>query len=281
MAHIPSRVRQLIKNALYEDIGSGDITTDSILSPSRKGQAHIIAKDKAVIAGMPFAREVFGQVDRKLIFRTLVEDSSKVKKGDVVCKIEGSVASILKAERVALNILQRLSGIATLTNFFVERLKGLDTRIVDTRKTTPGLRYMEKYAVRAGGGHNHRFGLYDGILIKDNHIEAVGSIGRAVAKVRKASRSLKIEVETGNLKEVEEAIGAGVGIIMLDNMSLAMMKRAVKLIRKKDKGIIVEASGNVTLKTVRDIALTGVDMISVGALTHSAPSADLSLKMVR
>jgi len=270
----------LIKNALSEDIGSGDITTDSIVPSSRKGKAHIIAKDKAIVAGIPFAGEVFCQVDRRLRFRTLVADSGKVKKGDIICTIEGAAASILKAERVALNILQRLSGIATLTNQFVERVRGLDTRIVDTRKTTPGMRYIEKYAVRAGGGHNHRFGLYDGILIKDNHIEAAGSIRKAVAKVRKASRSLKIEVETDSLQEVAEAISARVHIIMLDNMSLTMMRKAVKMIRQKDKDIMIEASGNVSLDTVRDIALTGVDMISVGALTHSANAADLSLKMI-
>jgi len=277
---IPQDVKHFIKQALQEDIGSGDVTTDSTVHRSAKGHAKIIAKQKAVVAGTPFAAEVFRQVDRRITLRVNIADGRQVKKGSVICTIKGPAASILRAERVALNILQRLTGIATLTSEFVRQVKGLHTRIVDTRKTTPGMRFMEKYAVRTGGGSNHRFGLFDAVLIKDNHIKAAGGIGNAVEKVRDLHSRMKIEVETSNMKEVKEAVLSNADIIMLDNMSLAMMKKAVEGIRKSGQDTLIEASGNVTLANVRDIALTGVDMISVGLITHSAPAADLSLKMV-
>jgi nicotinate-nucleotide pyrophosphorylase (carboxylating) len=276
---VPIQVSEFIRRALEEDIGNGDITTESIIISSRKSKAVVFAKQNVVVAGLDFFSEVFKQIDNSIRVRIKVKDSERAKKGSTVCEITGPTASILKAERVALNILQRLSGIATFTSDIVNLVKKTGVKIVDTRKTTPCMRYMEKYAVRMGGGHNHRFGLYDGILIKDNHIKAAGGIEKAVKKIQDAHHLLNIEVEVKNIKEVKEALASGVHVIMLDNMSPSNMKKAVELIKKMNSDVIVEASGNVTKENIREIAATGVDLISIGALTHSAPAADLSLKI--
>lgn len=279
MVGVPRQVQEFIYHALAEDIGHGDVTTDSTVSQSLISKAEITTKQDAVIAGLDCAHEVFAQVDPSVRFRPLVKDGQRVGKGRVIARIQGPTRGILKGERLSLNILQRLSGIATLTRRFVERVKGFPVKIVDTRKTTPGMRYLEKYAVRTGGGGNHRFGLYDGILVKDNHIRAARGIRNAVHKARSIHHLLKIEVEVKDLRELKEALKAGVDVIMLDNMSIEMMKKAVSIVRGKKTMLLLEASGNVSLETVRDIASTGVDLISVGAITHSAPAVDLSLKI--
>ncbi len=278
---VPAQVSEFISRALEEDIGHGDITTDSIIIPSKKTRAVVVAKQSTVIAGLDFFAEVFKQVDPTVKIKLKVKDSKRAKKGSTICEITGPTHSILKSERVALNILQRLSGIATFTSDIVNLIKKTGAKVVDTRKTTPCMRFMEKYAVRMGGGHNHRFGLYDGILIKDNHIQAAGGIKHAVKKVKDVHHLLNVEVEVKNLKEVKEALESGVDVIMLDNMTPANMKKAVGLIKKDNSDVLVEASGNVTSENIRDIAATGVDLISIGALTHSAPAADLSLKIVK
>jgi len=276
--YIPHHVIKTLHLALEEDIGSSDITTILLVPEGDRAKALLIAKGNFIVAGIPFAREVFNIFDQDIAFRIYFSEGAKVSKGDVMAEISGKTRSLLSCERVSLNVLQRLCGIATLTNLFVEKVKGLGVKIVDTRKTTPGLRFMEKYAVRTGGGGNHRHGLYDGILIKDNHIEAAGSVTSAVAAARRAHHLLKIEVEVENLKELNEALSAGADVVMLDNMSVSDMREAVKLAKGK---AIIEASGNMTLDTVRIIAETGVDLISVGALTHSATAADISMKIVR
>lgn len=273
---IPLQVKRLIRQALSEDIGDGDITTRATIPQDHESEAELVAKGSFVVAGLPFVAEVFRAVDRTARFEPLVEEGSKVAKSSSIARLSGKTASLLQGERVALNILQRLSGIATLTGKFVEKTEGLACEVLDTRKTTPGMRFMEKYAVRMGGGTNHRMGLYDGMLVKDNHIRAAGGIRKAVKLAKKAARrGMKVEVEAETLEQVKEALEAGADIIMLDNMSPADMKRAVKLAKGKAK---LEASGNVTLKNVREIAETGVDYISVGALTHSAPAADISMR---
>ena len=271
----------MIKNALREDIGRGDITTESIIPAHHLSSASLTAKEGFILAGLPFAERTFHLVDRGIKFRSLKREGSRVKRGEMLATVRGKTKSILMAERVMLNILQRMSGIATLTDNYVRQVRGYKARIVDTRKTVPGLRYFDKYAVRAGGGENHRFGLYDAILIKDNHIEAAGGISRAVKLARtKSGGEIRIEVETGTLAEVREALSSETDIIMLDNMPLERIQKAVKLIRKNNKAVTIEASGNVSLSNVRAIAQTGVDMISVGALTHSVRAADISLRIV-
>jgi nicotinate-nucleotide pyrophosphorylase (carboxylating) len=275
---IPAHIKRFIAEALEEDTGSGDITTSLLIHPEQKSTALLIAKEGCVVAGLPFAREVFRTADETVRFEPQSEDGSKVRKSGVIARVSGKTRTLLTCERVALNILQRLSGIATLTNKFVEKTAGTKTRIVDTRKTTPGMRYMEKYAVRMGGGKNHRFGLYDGILIKDNHIEVVGGIKKAVKLAKQGSHLSKIEIETETLKEFKEALAAGADIIMLDNMSIKDIKEAVRLAKKK---VILEASGNVSLENVKELAETGVDLISIGGITHSAPAVDISMKIVR
>jgi nicotinate-nucleotide pyrophosphorylase (carboxylating) len=278
MMHIPFNIRNVLRRALEEDIGHGDITTAFTVPEGRIARALLVSKGNFIVAGMPFAREVFHILDPGIDFKAFREEGSKVTKGDIMAEISGDARVLLSCERVSLNILQRLCGIATLTSAFVKKVKGTGVKIVDTRKTTPGLRYMEKYAVRMGGGSNHRFGLYDGILIKDNHIEAVGGIAAAVSSARQAHHLSKIEVEVENLNEVKEAIHAGADVIMLDNMTVEDMKQAVDMAKGK---VIFEASGNMSLDRVRDVAETGVDLISIGALTHSAPAADISMKIVR
>jgi len=275
---IPPSVINIIYNALEEDIGQGDVTTNLLIPEDRKSKAYCIAKENFVLAGLPFVHEVFRILDPSILFKTLFNDGSKVKKGNIIAEVSGKTCVILKGERVSLNILQRLSGIATLTNRYVEKTRGLKAKIVDTRKTTPCHRFMEKYAVKVGGGYNHRFGLFDGILIKDNHIKTLGSIKKAVREAKKGHHLFKIEVEVKNLKELKEAIESGADIIMLDNMSVRDMKEAVKIAKGR---VMLEASGNISLENVREVAETGVDLISVGALTHSAPAVDISLKIVK
>jgi nicotinate-nucleotide pyrophosphorylase (carboxylating) len=274
---IPQSVSALIRSALEEDIGCGDITSSLIITEEHRSKAHIIAKDSFVLAGLPFVSEVFRILDASLSFRTFFKDGDQATKGDIIAEISGRTRSILSGERVSLNILQRLSGVATLTHSYVEIIRGTKARIVDTRKTTPCLRFMEKYAVRIGGGSNHRFGLFDGILVKDNHIRAAGSIKKALAMAKHGHHLLRTEVEVETLDELREAMDGSADVVMLDNMPVQLMKEAVKIAGGK---VLLEASGNVSIETVRSIAETGVDFISVGALTHSAPSTDISLKIV-
>ena len=268
---------EIIRLALDEDIFTGDITSESMIPDDVMAKASFLSKDNGIVAGLDVVKAVFHKVDQEIVFNKLVTDGTEICKGQIIAIAEGRAKSLLSAERTALNFLQRLSGIATNTSRYVKAVSGYKAVIVDTRKTTPGWRVLEKYAVRVGGGHNHRFGLYDAVLIKDNHIAVVGSIAKAVAMAReKIPHTMKIEVETENLDQVAEAIESGVDIIMLDNMSLDIMSEAVKLI---DGRALVEASGGVKLENVTDIAKTGVDLISIGALTHSAMPLDISMEM--
>lgn len=270
-------VDELIELALREDIGSGDITTDATVSPDIDGTGDVIAKDDFILAGLDVARNVFIRLDPQVFFSTTFKDGDSVKKGRIVFSVRGKLSSILKAERTSLNFIQRLSGIATLTRIYVDRLKGSSVRIVDTRKTTPGWRILEKYAVKIGGGSNHRMGLFDGILIKDNHIAACGGIRTAVDSARKRIHHLvKIEVEVTDMAELTEALSAGADVIMLDNMTPDQIRKAVKEINSK---ALVEVSGGVNLDNLSLLAETGVDFISVGALTHSAKNVDMSMKI--
>ena len=269
------RIDPLIRLALDEDIGVGDLTTESIVPPERTTRARIVAKANGVIAGLPVAERVLRAVDASARWRPRVRDGQRVRAGETVAEILGAARSLLTAERTLLNFLQRLSGVATTTARFVEAIAGLPTQILDTRKTLPGWRMLDKYAVRMGGGRNHRIGLFDGILIKENHIGMAGGIAEAVARVRRgAAPGLPIEVEVTTLDEVREALAAGADILLLDNMDLPTLREAVNLVAGRAK---TEASGGVRLDTVRAIAETGVDYISVGALTHSAPALDLAM----
>ncbi|PIS31591.1 nicotinate-nucleotide diphosphorylase (carboxylating) [Candidatus Saganbacteria bacterium CG08_land_8_20_14_0_20_45_16] len=270
----------IICKALKEDVGAGDITTRGVVARSIVVQGKIIAKEAGVIAGLPVAEEVFRQVDKKIKFSSAVKDGTWVKKGEVIATLTGPAQGILTGERVALNFLQRLSGIATLTHSFVFRVSCLGSlaRILDTRKTTPGLRELEKYAVRCGGGTNHRLGLYDAILIKDNHLAIAGGVQATVSRIKKEGwRRMKIEVEAKTLAQVKQAIALSVDRILLDNMNIKILREAVRLCQKA--GIKTEASGGISLKNVARVAATGVDFISVGALTHSAKALDISLKV--
>jgi nicotinate-nucleotide pyrophosphorylase (carboxylating) len=274
---ISQQIMKIIKNALAEDIGTGDITTQATISAKKKGRALAIAKDDFVIAGVDVFAETFKCLDKNIKVKKIIDDGSRVKKGALIAEVSGSLSNILKAERVSLNLFQRMSGIATLTTKYIEAVRGFKAVILDTRKTVPNLRILDKMAVRIGGGTNHRIGLYDGVLIKDNHIEAAGGITAAVNAQRKQlPRKMKIEVETKNLMEVKEALRCGVDIIMLDNMSVPAMKKAVDLVAGR---ALIEASGNVSLQNVAMIAAIGVDFISVGELTHSVRAADISLKI--
>ena len=276
-------IDNLINLALAEDVGSGDITTDAIVSQNVKGEAYVMAKEDMVLSGI----DVFKRVFQLLIqnyelgimnkFKERFKDGEIVRSGKIIIEISGNMRALLTGERTALNFLQRMSGIATLTQKFVNTVRKSKAKIIDTRKTTPNLRILEKYAVRCGGGLNHRFGLYDGILIKDNHIKAAGGIIKAVKRVRdNVPHLMKIEVETKSLKEVKDALNCKVDVIMLDNMDIPTIKKAVKLI---DKRALIEVSGGVNLKNVVQIASTGVDYISIGALTHSARAVDISMEM--
>jgi nicotinate-nucleotide pyrophosphorylase (carboxylating) len=267
------QIEPVINHALAEDLGYGDITTEALILPELRGRASIVVKANGILAGIEVARAVFHRVDPSLQFEALIPERSKVKPGDVIARVEGGVASILKAERVALNFLQRLSGIASETHRYVEAVRGLNVRIMDTRKTAPGLRFLEKYAVRVGGGYNHRLHLGGGVLIKDNHLAVLYSQGVSLKEIvaeakQKAPHNLEVEVEVRTVEEAMEATDAGADIIMLDNMSLEEMRRA-----------LLEASGGITLDNVRRVAETGVGFISIGALTHSAKALDISLEM--
>lgn len=270
--------KEIVRRALAEDIGRGDWTS-SIIPPDLSGRGVITAKAAGRIAGLPVAWAVFSELDPDLIWQPLVPEGAQVVRGQDVAVVQGRVASILQGERVALNFLQRASGIATLTAQYVAAVAGTKARIADTRKTIPGLRLLDKYAVRVGGGTNHRMGLDDAVLIKDNHIAACGGIRQAVEALRHSGApfTLQIEVEVTNLEQLQEALECGVQAVLLDNMNLAEMRRAVELAQGR---VILEASGGITLETVRAVAETGVDIISVGALTHSVKALDLSLNLV-
>jgi nicotinate-nucleotide pyrophosphorylase (carboxylating) len=275
------QVELVVEQALAEDLGSGDVTTEALIPPQLQGRASFLAKGRGILAGTEIARMVFYRVDPSLQFEVLISDGRQVKPGDVIASVEGMVASILKAERTALNFLQRLSGIASETHRYVEATKGLNVRIMDTRKTAPGLRFLEKYAVKVGGGYNHRFHLSDGVLIKDNHLAVLHSQGISMKEViarakQKAPANLKVEVEVKTAEEARQAAETGVDIIMLDNMNPADMRHAVELIGGR---ALIEASGGITLDNVRQVAETGVDFISIGALTHSVRALDISLEL--
>lgn len=275
------QVREIIDRALAEDLGQGDVTTEALINGSREGTGLITAKQEGVVAGMEVAMQVFRRVDPKLDVELLLEDGARVEPGSKIARVTGSIGSILKAERVALNFLQRISGIASETNRYVMRVEGLPVRIMDTRKTTPGLRSLEKYAVKAGGGMNHRMHLADGILIKDNHLAVLSAQGLGIEETiamarRNAPAELTVEVEVGTVSAALEAVQAGADIIMLDNMGLDDMRQAVQVIAGR---ALVEASGGITLDAVRTVAETGVDRISIGALTHSPRALDISLEI--
>ena len=273
-------IHQFIKNALAEDMGDGDHTSLACIPATAKGKAQLLVKQKGIVAGVELAVLIFKEVDKSLKVKVGIKDGQKVKKGDIVLTVEGSSRSILLAERLVLNCMQRMSGIATYTNELVKLCKGTQCKVIDTRKTTPTIRGLEKWAVVIGGGANHRIGLYDMILIKDNHIDYAGGIKQAIdsanAYLKKKNKKLNIEVETRSLEEVKQALAVGkIHRIMLDNFTPKDLEKAVKLINKKYE---TEASGGITEKTIRSFAKTGVDFISVGALTHSIKSLDLSLK---
>lgn len=269
-------IDNLIRTALREDIGTGDLTTASTVGFDAVISGRYVMKDDGVVCGLDIVRRVFDAIDSDVVYTPLVGEGDRVRRGDVIATVEGNAVAILSAERVGLNLLQHLSGIATGTRRAVDAVKGTKVRITETRKTTPGLRVLEKYAVRVGGGASHRFGLSDGILIKDNHIVAAGGIAAAVERARiRAPHTMKIEVETETLDQVREALDAGADIIMLDNMDCQMMREAVSLIAGR---ALTEASGNMGERDLSEVARTGVDVISIGALTHSVKALDISLK---
>ena len=270
-------IRHIVDYALNEDIGNGDITTNSLIPIDLKAKATMIAKSDGVIAGLEVAEYVFRTLDPDILWKTFVNDGDNVAKGTTILEITGSYRALLTGERLALNFLQRMSGIATMTANCLNTLKGYQTKILDTRKTVPGLRLLDKYAVLKGGGTNHRIGLYDMVLIKDNHIKVAGGITKAVAQIKKnIPANIQIEVETTTLDEVAEALSAGADIIMLDNMTTQTMAQSVILINGRAK---VEASGNMTIDRLREVAATGVDFISIGALTHSVVALDISMNI--
>ena len=276
-SELPADISQYINRALKEDIGSGDVTTDTIVPANAVLRGRIVAKENGVVAGLAIARQVMLSLDHGIEFVAKVEEGTKVERGTVLVELEGPARALLTGERIALNFLGRMSGIATLTRKFVDAVSGTKAVILDTRKTAPGLRLTDKLAVRLGGGQNHRTGLFDMVLIKDNHIDFAGSITAAVERVRASGTKLEIEVETRTLDNVREALSLGVGRILLDNMSTDTMREAVAIAHGRAK---LEASGNVTLDNVLEVAGTGVDYISVGALTHSPKVFDVSLEFV-
>lgn len=270
-------IRNFLHAAIAEDLGSGDVTTLLTVDDAGRGRAEIVAKQDMVVAGLPFAAEIFRLRDPKTVFKADVSDGESIPNGRVIASIEGNNRALLESERVALNILQRLSGISTLTALYVKAVSGLPVKILDTRKTVPGMRDLEKYAVRTGGGFNHRTGLYDGILVKENHIVSSGGITSAVGRLKRgAPHLLKIEVEVTSILQLKEALDAGADVIMLDNMDIKEIREAVNLVNGR---IPLEVSGNISLSNVREVAETGVQMISVGAVTHSAPATDMSMLM--
>lgn len=272
-----SEIKKIIKRALKEDIAKGDITTNAIISKKAKSIGRFLVKSDGVICGLPIAKMVFEELDKNISFKMFYKDGDFVKAGTIAAEIKGSEKALLTGERTALNFMQRLSGIATMAHSYAEKLKGTSAQLLDTRKTVPGLRMLDKYAVKKGGGKNHRIGLFDMVLIKDNHIKAAGSITKAVSLIRKNyGNKFKIEVETKNIDEVREALETKADIIMLDNMDKEIMTEAVKIINGNAK---TEASGNITIDNIAEVASTGVDFISVGALTHSVKALDISMKI--
>ncbi len=272
-------IDDLILMALKEDISSEDITTNSVMREKKLGTVQLICKQDGVIAGLEIFKRVFELLDRETITKLYFKDGDRVKKGDLLGEVEGDIRVLLSGERTALNYLQRMSGIATYTNNMVKLLEGSSVKLLDTRKTTPNMRIFEKYAVKVGGGNNHRYNLSDGILLKDNHIDAAGGVANAIKMAKEYAPFVrKIEVEVENLDMLKEALEAGADIIMLDNMTPEMMKEAVKLTRGK---AVTECSGNITKENIQTIIDTGVDYVSSGALTHSAPILDVSLKNLR
>jgi len=270
-------IDDLIEIALKEDIGPADITTDNLVGPELEGVGVTIAKESLVVAGLEIAKRVFQVLDPEVVYKSGFKDGDILEKGGTIFQVSGKLSALLKGERTALNFLQRLSGIATNVRSYVDKLEKYSVRLVDTRKTTPGLRFLEKYAVRVGGAFNHRMGLYDGVLIKDNHIAACGGITASVERIRsKISHLVKVEVEVSTIAEVKEAIAAGADVIMLDNMNIKRIKESVALISGR---AIVEASGGVTKDNIVRLANIGVDLISVGAFTHSARSMDISMRI--
>lgn len=277
MIENPVLIDPIIRRALEEDLGPADLTTEAIVSPESRGKAVLFAREELVLAGLAVFRRVFDLICSDLVFEANFLDGQVVPPEGRICVLSGPLASILEGERTALNFLQRMSGIATLTRRYVDRVRSYEVRVVDTRKTAPGLRLLDKYAVRTGGGFNHRMGLFDGILIKDNHIAAAGSVRRAVTLAKKsAPHTVKVEVEVEDLGVIEEAIEAGADVVLLDNMPPHMVREAVKMIRGRAK---TEASGNINLDNIEAYAQAGVDIISVGALTHSARAANVSLEL--
>ncbi len=276
--HLPeAAVKEAVARALAEDVGPGDVTALATVEAHAQCRAVIEARAEGVIAGLPVAREVFQTIDPRISFEEIVGEGERVSQGTQVTRLAGNTRAMLTAERTALNFLQRLSGIATLAADYVEAVQGTGTRIIDTRKTAPGLRLLDKYAVRVGGGHNHRSGLFDGVLIKDNHLRAAGGVSQAISRARSAVHHLlRIEVEVQTLEEVDEALTAGADVILLDNMELSEVREAARLVEGRCQ---VEVSGGIDLSTVRALAECGVNYISVGALTHSAPALDLALEI--
>jgi nicotinate-nucleotide pyrophosphorylase (carboxylating) len=270
-------IKSVIDFAFAEDIGDGDITTNSLIPMNLQTKATMVAKSSGIIAGLSVAEYIFRTLDAEIEFKAFVSDGDNIKNGDLILEIKGSYRALLTGERLALNFMQRMSGIATMTNRCVKELSGYKTKILDTRKTVPGLRLLDKYSVRMGGGTNHRIGLYDMVLIKDNHIKIAGGISAAVVQIKKnVPGNLKIEVEVTSLEEVKEALTAGVDIIMLDNMTTENMAESVKLIDGRAKA---EASGNMTIERLQEVASAGVDFISIGALTHSVIAFDISMNI--
>ncbi|MCO4292238.1 carboxylating nicotinate-nucleotide diphosphorylase [Solitalea sp. MAHUQ-68] len=275
-------VKQFIISALAEDVGDGDHTSLSSIPQGTLGKAQLLIKDNGILAGLNLAKEIFAVVDPELQLEIFINDGDRVKVDDIALTVSGSVHAILKAERLVLNTMQRMSGIATVTNLVVQKLEGTSTKVLDTRKTTPGIRFLEKWAVKIGGGVNHRIGLYDMILIKDNHVDYAGGIKNAINNaheyLKRTGKNLQIEIETRNLAEVNQVLETGgVDRIMLDNFNFENLREAVKLINRQ---FITEASGGITLENAREYALCGVDYISMGALTHSVKSLDMSLKAI-
>ncbi|WP_321280848.1 carboxylating nicotinate-nucleotide diphosphorylase [Marinifilum fragile] len=268
----------IIEHAFREDIGDGDITTNNLIPENSVAKASMTAKADGVIAGLPIAEKVFKKLDPNLIWKPLVKDGDTIEKGQMIVEMQGSFRALLTGERLALNLMQRMSGIASETAKYVAEVKHTNVQILDTRKTVPGLRTLDKYSVKTGGGTNHRIGLYDLVMIKDNHIKVAGGIAPAVEQIRKSiPNHIKVEVETTNIEEVQEALSAGADIIMLDNMSNEAMTEAVQLVNGKAK---TEASGNMNLERLKGVAETGVDFISIGALTHSVKALDISQNII-
>ncbi|MGQ9535041.1 MAG: carboxylating nicotinate-nucleotide diphosphorylase [bacterium] len=281
MKNFENKFKKIVRTALKEDLGKGDITTDSIIPPNTQTLGIIFPKEEGVLCGVNIARYVFEEIDKNINFEAKMEDGTEFSPGMTIATVIGPARSCLKAERTALNFLQQLSGIATLTRKFVKLINNDRIKIMDTRKTTPGLRIMEKYAVKTGGGYNHRFGLYDMILIKDNHIEIAGGITNAVNAVRQNSKRKRIfiEVEVKTMDELKEAIALGVNRVMLDNMHLEQLDQAIKYVRASKKKIEIEVSGGIDIDNIVNYSGLDIDCISIGALTHSAPAIDIAFKM--